>query len=445
MRRRNRFLSFWSPVLLGLGAATACTNDVIIPKVSPPTTTLGEDIYSVLCDRVGASVFTEDLTGASYRGVCHKEGTTFPSMTVDSTQLPPVTPGTPAAQARTLSIAKVEAMARHRSDLVAAFDATFPDTKIDDPQAPGDTTRQVRLHDALTQMTQRLVPLYTSNPLTPTGAPLIPTSTRAIAGLFDTLRQDSSALQHLAQIGTRAGYRPLPISLGAVRTLLEYPELRSFVQIALDRFGPGGALQPQFQKLLTVAQNELALLQPDPAQPFLSVNGATAQPNRPRDLVELLSSMLLLQNDAFTTDSEARYIAARDPRGFALTVGAMPGMAGTVQAPFLDMNGDGLADVDSLGRYLGVNGMPFNAPPPFQAPDILFDSGYTFDMTFGQAQQNGMPLYQYLNTSRTLLNHMTLDLQPVVATQGSSSMPLPSTLMKLLGGAYDLCRYSIFR
>src|SRR5580693_1354154 len=112
-----------------LGAGSCQSFDTT--RHAPPAATLGDDIYGVFCDRLGASSFTEDLTGASYYGICHYDSQGNYKNTVDVTALP--TPTTPKEiAARKLSIAKLERMAQRRGDLVHALNATFPDVMIPD-------------------------------------------------------------------------------------------------------------------------------------------------------------------------------------------------------------------------------------------------------------------------------------------------------------------------
>ncbi|MFO0662202.1 MAG: hypothetical protein U0165_20565, partial [Polyangiaceae bacterium] len=223
-----------------------------------------------------------------------------------------------------------------------------------------------------------------------------------------------------------------------LRPLFKYPDFRKFIQLALDRFGPGGKHEEVFQRLLATAEGELRAIQADPAVPPLQIDTAKFQPNRPRGILEILSGLMLAQDDAFAISGGAtpRYIAARDFRGFAMVEGSTPGIAG-VPAPFFDSDGDGLPDVDLLGRYVASDGKPIFAAPPFKAPDAVFDSAWTFDDTH-RAQRDGVLVYKYVDTSRALLGRMSLDLQPLAATRGTADAPAPSSLMKALEGAYAL-------
>ena len=51
---------------------TGCS-DFSTARVTPPRGTFGAELYSVLCDRVGAQALREDVTGASFQAVCNPD------------------------------------------------------------------------------------------------------------------------------------------------------------------------------------------------------------------------------------------------------------------------------------------------------------------------------------------------------------------------------------
>lgn len=437
---RAPLVSFLASSLVIAGAGVvcaACSGDFDTTRAAPVAkTTLGEEMYTTLCDRVGSSSFAEDLSGISYRKVCHKlsNGWTT-SSTVDESTLPPVGKGSQAAEQRRLGVAKMNVMARHRNDLIEAFDTLLPDVNIDDPLKAG---QRVRLHDALTDLTRRFVPLYESSPYTTKGVtdpPLLPATTQTLARFFEAIASSPDAQAAFARIGARQGYRPLPLTLGAIRPLLAYPRLRQLSKLLVDRMGPGGTFEPAFQQLLAVVQQELRTLQPDDPVPFLTVDAGKVQPNRARQKLEILSELLLAQDDAFVRVSkDARYIAARDARGYVLPLGYSPGAA---PAPFVtDKNG--YPAVDSLGRFLDGSGTPLVLAPPFATPDWLLDQTFSYDAQKRATDGSGALLYQYLDTSRTLTGSLLTDFQPLVATPQSPSGALQSSLMQTLTGTYVL-------
>ena len=433
-------------ILRGLGVAAAvlgasACHELDTTRQAPKKATLGDDLYGVFCDRVGSDVFTEDLVGASYRPVCHFNEAGVYGDTVDESVLPPVR-GEKATEARRLSIAKVEAMGRRRSDLIRAFNSAFPDITIDNPATPeaGDT---IRLHDALMSLAQTLTPLYESNPYDPNpeATPLMPQSTRSIGRLFAGLVDSPDARQALTQIWGRQGYRPSRVGLGAIRPLLAYPRLRDLAKASVGVLGPDGMAVPQLQQLLTVSKRELIDSEPvvAPLAPYF-VDPITAQPNRSRSTVEVAAALLTSQDPSFAeSDSEPpRFIVRRDKRGFAVPLGSAPGMPGTIPAPFSDLDGDGFADVDPFGRFVDGSGSTVALDAPFMIPGV---SGWPVD----EFQRPQAALYEYVDTSRALTGSLARNMVPLFdATEyGSPGDPDAwkdehETMMYALAGAYQL-------
>lgn len=437
--------SFWraSPVVLammGSGLGLSCVSDFDTTReVSSTKMTLGEEIYTALCDRVGASSLSEDITGASYRSICHKGSKGWTGTTVNTKVLPPATGS--LEEPRRLAVAKIEAMAGRRDAIIEAFDAIFPDEKIADPLAPDDKSRQVRLHDALDTFLKRTTPLYDSSPYATKARPeppLMPSMTRSLgammAAIADAAPRGVAGREAFSRISHRDGYRPLARSLGMIRALLAYPGLRRFTTVMLDRTGPGGPLEGKFQHLLRVVEQEMRALEPDPKEAPLVVDPALLQPSRSRHKLEFLSSLLLTQDSVFAAGSPPpRYLALRDLRGFAVPRGATPGKVGSVPAPFADKNGDGYADTDLLGRFLGADGEPLGLPSPFFTPAIAFGEGFDFDSD-GRPTAGNQLVFDYVDTSRTLLHAVLNDLRPLTVSQGDGHSPL----MKALEGSYAL-------
>jgi hypothetical protein len=424
-----------------VGVAASC-NQFSDVRQALPVATLGDDIFGVFCDRVGASSLTEDLTGGSYAAVCHYDAQGHYSDTIDAAHLALLpTPATPAeTNARRLSIAKLERMAQRRPDLVHAINATFPDVKIPDitSKTPG---AQVRLHDALMSFAQSITPLYETNPIVPSGAPLLPSQTRAMGRLFDSMGTSQGVIGALSHMWGRRGYRPFQVGLGAVRPALAYPNLRTLTTSALALLAPGGAAASELQQVLTVMKQEM--LTTTPTTPRLSdftLDAATDQPNRPRSDLEFASSLFLTQSPAFTTGTGSQYIALRDRRGIVVPAGNTPGKAGTVPTPFADMNGDGYADVDAFGRFVDASGQPLSIDPPFAIPGETKTTPDGFGRPPASATR-----FSYVDTSTTLLGGLTQHLAPLLDPTVQTAPGDPNgwkqeneTVMYALAGAYTL-------
>lgn len=431
MRTRARRVSH---VITGLRAAAALAavgvvsscHTIDTTRQALPKATLGDDVYGVFCDRIGASVLSEDLTGASYEPVCHYDAQGKYGDTVDTAGLPPPNDAK-AKTARELSLAKMNAMVRRRSELIRAVNTVFPDGEIPDPTGAGD--KKIKLHDALLDFTQKLVPLYESNPYEKAGAPLFPASTRSVARLFGALGESDDARKALTRIWGRQGYRPFQVALGAIRPALTYPGLRPMTKSALAVLGPGGSAAPELQQLLAVAKQELLTSRPVVAPlPPLAVDAAKLQPNRPRSSIEFAASFLLSEHNAFAASASdpQRFIVLRDHRGFAATKGL---------SFFADMDMDGLADVDGFGRFVDGSGAPLAIDPPF----ALAGSGIADVDAFGRPASS-VPLFQYVDTSRTVAGALGRHLIPLLdATEASSGEDAwkseHETLMYALAGA----------
>src|SRR5260370_5576077 len=117
-----------------LAFAGAC-GDISTRRDLPQRPSLGEMLYGVFCDRLGAQSLHEDLSGSSYRQLCHRQDGLFAD-TVDSSSLPPAQGGVdgngqpvPAERqlvTRTHAIARIEALALRRADLISSLHAMLP-------------------------------------------------------------------------------------------------------------------------------------------------------------------------------------------------------------------------------------------------------------------------------------------------------------------------------
>jgi hypothetical protein len=439
MRARTRHSSGLSSVFRGLGltavVAVASCAEFDSTRIAPPKATLGDDMFGVLCDRVGAGSLTEDITGASYHAICHYSNTGEYADKVDESYLPQVN-GEEQSKARTLGIAKIEAMARRRSDLVRAFNSIFPDEEIDNVTTE-ETGDKVRMHDALLTFSQQLSKLYETNPFEPAGAPpAAPASTRAMGDIFASLLASEPARNAMSSIWGRQGYRPVPVGLGVTRPLLSYPRLRPLLISLLDVLAPEGKIAPELVQILRVVSRDLATFKSTiSALAPIVVDPATAQPNRPMETMEMVSRLLLDQHPSYAKDaaSAPTWIAKRDRRGFVTPFGNIPGQTGTVTAPFSDANTDGYADIDPFGQFVTTNNVPVPVLVPFSM------AGTQGTDAWGRPEPQA---YEYIDTSRTLIGAVAQDLGKLVdSTQYAPNagddawMDERETLMYAIAGA----------
>lgn len=438
MAGSGRSLAFFMPLVAMMAATPSCHDGIDTTRKAPPKATLGDDIYGMMCDRLGASVFQEDLTGASFHAICHYDKNGQYGFEVDLSVLPPVS-GDAAVRARELSLAKMHQLALRRAELVTAFNATFPDVEIPD-LTTAEPTDTVRLHDALMAFSQDITVLYEENPYEEGAEPVMQMMTDAFGRLFAALEDSDEARAALMRIAGRRGYRPYQVGLGAISTLLGYPEMRPFVKAQLEVMGPDGTATEELQKLLEVTKSELvSAVASVAALPPLTVDPNTAQPNRPRSAIEVAARLLLNEHPDYLglSGDPPRYIAARDVRGFAVPFGSAPGV-GAVPAPFFDANADGYADVDGLGRFMGPDGLPLAVETPFSIPNVTVTPADPFGRPFDAP-------YRYIDTSQTMVGAVMRDMVPLLdpnqyANEGDGQpwMSEHETLMYALSGMHLL-------
>ena len=447
----------WLGVSISL--AFACT-DIDTTRNPAPRGTIGEEVYGAFCDRVAAQVFPEDLTGDSYRDVCHKNNGQY-ATAVDETKLPPITNdgvdinGNPVSaqtqnDARTYAKNRVGALARRRTDLIAALDATIPDVlvPIKDTKNPvaaqscgAPQVDQISLGKALADMLGRFGPLVDDGTM--------PRSTESLATLMQSIQGSAEAQKAFVRLASRIGYRPVLTTLGASRPSVSYDKLRDLANATLglispdskpydvtaprdslgDRIPVAGPANGQLNQVVATAQQELrtATIAPPPAPLKITVDPFNGRQllSRPRTNLEALGVVMMAENPSFGAGA-SRYIVRRDSRGFA----SVPYVNNALPAPFVDNDADGLPDVDpSTGLFVSSNG---TAPPsPFFSVDALTKSA-AYD-PFDRTLVNNALLYAYVDTTHTFSASMLTDVQPLVnpdITQKHES------LMFMLGGAY---------
>jgi hypothetical protein len=440
--------------------SVACADDSLPARANTERGSLGEEVYGVMCDRVGAQALREDITGESFYALCHRiDGTYGDTVNVD--RLPKLDPqaknekGEPVSlgdqeQNRARAIGRIEAFAKQRSYLIAALDAAMPDITVAtkdiknrDPYATCDPSAEGEgpFYDELAAMLGRFTELYNDQ--------TVPHNTRAIARVLDAFGkpENRAARDAWARLESRKGYRPKEIALGLARPAASYPQLRDLANSLLgviaedsqpyepnpqkdgngDRVPVPGKAYERFSKLLEVAHLELRNAKADPPTPALvlapdAVIDRTAL-SRPRDNLEILQTLMLAQDPAFAAAGQPRYIVRRDPRGYATVALA----SGAVPAPFVDADGDKLADVDELGRFKTRDGSV--APTPFFTQDLI--QPFQRD-AFGRATAGGAALYyDYVDTNQVYAAAMLADMKQLV---NPNPAPGQGTMMDMMAG-----------
>lgn len=477
-------------LVTSVAAGAGCAADFDTNRAQPKRGTLGREMYSMVCDRVGAQALREDVAGISYHAVCHADANGAFTNEVDRLKLPELAEandvdGKPVSIEQQVAnrehrIARVEAVARRRDDLVAAFDTAFaneaigikdlanPDEKrsCDPPSGPAGSG-EADLRTELAEMLGRLSDLYNDD--------TIPHLTRALSRMMDDVERSPEAQSALARFDARRGYRPTDVAMGVARPAVAYPRLVELANALLrllssdvDPLGlaladasstdtkerkkakdrtaadrtPGKA-HAALVDMLAIMKEELATAKPLPDLPPLGITKDARDPSlarlsRPRGNLEMARSILLAQDPAFSI-GQPRFVVARDVRGFAKVQLA----AGKVPAPFVDLTGsqgsgkggpDGLPDVDDLGRFLTPGA---DAPSPFPVFAALHPVGApgpdptTKRDAQGRALLGSATTYEYIDVSSTYLASLTRDLVPLLEPDPKREH---ETVMDLLGG-----------
>lgn len=333
----------------------ACASDVG-PAARPKRGSIGEETFGVLCDRVGAQSLREDLGGDSFRAVCHRDANGAFADKVDVSKLPAMPAGADRAAilGRARSIARIEALARHRADLIAALDALVPAAQTVTGACTNGEAKP--LSGELATLLARMSEAYDDG--------TVPQATRSLGRLMNAIKASPDAQGALERLNKRAGYRPESVALGLARPALAYPRLRDLANATLALISPEPA-GPAYPTLRALSQTtELELANATAASYALPLTKAADAKlgidrlSRPRTSLELLSHLMSSEDLSFGGGAP-RYVVRRDVRGMA-TVAKVNGV---LPAPFVDTNADGLADVDPAGRFVLSNGA--GAPSPF--------------------------------------------------------------------------------
>lgn len=378
---RHRFL--FGSMLTGI--ALGCAS---LDTAPPPTWrgTLGEEIVRVFCERMASESDPTDVMGLRWKPVCRGEA-------------PPPSDAPP----------RLRALMGNRERLARAIDRALPDA----------------LHDDLGHFLGRLLPLYDP----PTER--IPRNTRLLAEVLEKLSEDERALEALARLGTRKGYRPPRLALGLLRPILADPEIDDWTARTLrtltdlpDDPSDGMAL-PEWRDLERVLALELATLTP-PEPPAAGE----------RTTLALARELLLEQDAAFGVGGPARWALVRDGRGLALPAGGM------IRPPFVDRDGDGLADVDALGRFVDATGAVLEIPTPFR---IRGEVGVPRDAGGRALRSDATRYWEYVDVDRSLLAGVVREAGPLLSPEAPALFRMMRGLVALLGPeATQHARYGSF-
>lgn len=483
-RASRRVVSALALGTLACASEAGCTGDFDTSRATTQRGSLGREMYTLVCDRVGAQALREDITGSSYHSVCHADAKGEFGATVDASLLPPLDPAATSSKGepvplstqqanRAHRIARIEAIGRRRDDLIAAFDTAFANEPIatedlanpdpvkscDPPASSGERDLRTELKDTLGRMTD----LYNDD--------TVPHLTRALARVMTDVDKSKDAQDALAQIDARKGYRPEDIAMGAVRPALAYPRIVELAnallrlmsadtdplglaaedgaappkkagdRVATDRV-PGNA-HGAIVDLLAAMREEMRASKVIPTPPALTItpdarDASLLVLSRPRGNLEIARTLLLHEDAAFSAGQAPRWVVRRDARGFATVKTSADGK---VPLPFLDLTGpdgkpDGLADIDALGRFVTKDNV--EVATPFRDMFGEVPPTRTQNKAFGRDADGRAVLvstkalaYEFVDVSSTFLAAFARDLVPLLEPDPKL---LHETVMDLLGG-----------
>ncbi len=409
----------------------------------PPSAAGGVGLlaYTLVCDRVGAQALREDTTGASYRNLCHPLADGSFQDKVDESLLVPLSknarrvdgslvPLDTQKEERSLLIARVEAVAHRRTDIIDSIEAILPKMNL-----PASTSRErqcatpkTSLRKELLAATGRMLDLFADGTL--------PEVIHSAGELIDTITTDSEAQQALARVANRRGYQPTGATMGLLQPVAAYPRLPNLASSLLTLLSSGNGKplrstsvsakgHSAYRALLQTAHMELLAVGSPLPKDELRVSEDPAIPgrivlSRPREVLELAKHLLFAQDPSFGT-GDAQLIVRRDNRGTAL----VSLRNNIVPAPFVDTNRDGLPELDAFGLFVtqGVQ-----APTPFSTSNSSSGSRDTL----GRALQAGQPVYQYLDASRTLMSSLMGGMRQLFANPSGGQTKL-GNMIDMLG------------
>src|SRR5262249_47988459 len=146
---------------------------------------------------------------------------------------------------------------------------------------------------------------------------------------------------------------------------------------------------------------------------------ATGPPPRradPERTLNLAIQLLLTESPSFPS-ARPRWLARRDARGLPVVA--------TIAPPYVDKDGDGLADVNATGSFVDAAGAPLASPTPLPVAGVADAAPRD---AFGRAA-----LYRYVDVDRTLLGAVARDAFDLLSPSRGAGLDLLRASAVLLG------------
>jgi hypothetical protein len=362
-------------------AAAGCTPDLDTTRGEVVRGTFGETIYREGCQRV-AYTAQLDERAAGVRQTVDVSGEKYAAPVCV-----PLTPAPPPDDAPV----KLKALAAQRAVIVAAADRIFPKTFL----------------DPLESFLESIVDLSDDGTLE--------AAIGKTGDLLGAMKDDDELNAALARLSGRAGYRPMQVA-DLVRTFVSYAGLDDLLGKTLDLLLDGNdEPTPELTALVTALARELQTVKP------------LAAPSDQSRTLKLAVDLFLTTSPDFG-DGKPRPLTQRDWRGLAQI---NPDGNGQLPAPFVDNNGDGLADADASGQFLGANGKPLTLASPF--PQAGTTDTAPRDNLGRLIDAQGRPVYRYLDLDPTFVAALTREAVPLFDPKKDTALGLLWGTSALMG------------
>jgi hypothetical protein len=377
MRKHIRALAWVAVTAAATGAVSGCASDLDTSRNTVDEGSFGQTLVTLVCKRIayiedlGDGDGRVDVSGARFREVCR---------------------GLEAAPGDAPD--EIHALAAHRDRLVQAIDTMWPASMLDDVQSFATSEQFLAAYDDDT----------------------IEDGMIALHGMLRLVADDTEMLQVVEALALREGYTPG--ASGALASILSSPDLRDVLLYTSDDIAPGGSAHEALTLLASATAFELQNLE------------VPADPRDPERTGRLLLDLLLSKHSSLTTQTPL-LLVARDHRGIAEIAPLTPGV---LPPPFVDVDGDGLADVDELGRFVDATGVVIDAPSPLPTADP--DPEGTVRDELGRAIESSvsqLPLYRYHYPDDTLLVALARDASALLDPEQGTGIDLVRGAGALMG------------
>lgn len=383
--RARRSRSF-VPGLVHLGLSLSCVLAVgcapefeKLEQRRSPRGTLGEEVYKTLCRRVAGTEMPNDVEGRESEAICLGDaGAVAEALDERREALPK----------------RVAVLAERREQFVRAVDAMLPE----------DTGDELEL------LMRELLPFY--------DAPeeRVQENTRAFASVLERLAANDAALNALTRVA-RDGVLSREGSFGLYRALLGYDRLNGLFLELLPVLSDDPNVRPYFQTMLTGVALELATQDLDDA---------------PDSDTRRLKALMAREDNDFASERPL-FITLRDPRGLPVPT---PREGKPVPFPFVDQDGDGLADVQD-GDFVLDEGFKGALPGAFATSSEQGVSRDAFGRALGFLPDGSVEtvrtLFETRDIDRTLLAGAFREMTALFDEKGKTAVHVARLVPAIFG------------